>query len=152
MSLVFGSGLIFSLLLLFPVMQQAVGFTIVLLVLTGSVSVYLGFVGFLWYGFSLFLIYVGGLLVMFGYVVVLVPNFVFPWSNLLLVAGVGFVVGGVGFYKADFIDVVMDLGVELYSDESFVVVGGLGFVLFLALVCVVKICYFHSGSLRPFVA
>nr|YP_009003683.1 NADH dehydrogenase subunit 6 [Iwatanemertes piperata]AHB53108.1 NADH dehydrogenase subunit 6 [Iwatanemertes piperata] len=152
MALVFGSGMIFSLLLLFPVMQQAIGFTIVLLILAGSVSVYLGLVGFFWYGFSLFLIYVGGLLVMFGYVVVLVPNFVFPWTNLFLIMVVGFVVGGVGFYKVNFVDVVADLGVSLYSDVNLMVMGGLGLVLFLALVCVVKICYFHSGSLRPFVA
>nr|YP_009162843.1 NADH dehydrogenase subunit 6 [Micrura bella]AKT74019.1 NADH dehydrogenase subunit 6 [Micrura bella] len=152
MSLLFVSSLVFSFLLLLPLMQQPISFVVVMLIMAGSLSAFLGLAGVVWYGFSLFLIYVGGLLVMFGYVVVLVPNFVFSWFSVGFVFFLGVLMSFVVFYKFDFFDGVFDMALELYSDMSFVVLVGLGVVLFLALVCVVKVCYFHSGSLRPFVA
>nr|YP_009131672.1 NADH dehydrogenase subunit 6 [Micrura ignea]AJY78580.1 NADH dehydrogenase subunit 6 [Micrura ignea] len=154
MSVYLSTGFVYGLVFLLPLMQQPIGLGFVILLMAGVISWVLGVVGLVWYGFSLFLIYVGGLLVMFGYVVVLVPNFVFSAGKsvylVLLGVGIGsgFLVGG---NSGSVVEGGVDLGLYLFSDFGLFVVLGLGLVLFLALVCVVKVCYFHSGSLRPFV-
>jgi len=82
MSLSLTVGVLFSLIFLLPVMQQGVSLVVVIFLLATLVSVYIGLLGASWYGLSLFLIYVGSLLVMFGYVVAIVPNFLFRQKSL----------------------------------------------------------------------
>jgi len=53
--------------------------------------------------------------------------------------------------KGLFLEGPFDVAIFIYSEEGFFVFLGLGFVLLLALLCVVKVCYFRKGSLRPFV-
>lgn len=47
-------------------------------------------------------------------------------------------------------DVYGGLCTQLYSYNGIVIVISLGLILLLALLGVVKICYFFSGPLRPF--
>merc|ERR1712150_470532 len=105
--------------------------------------------GLRWYGFSLFLIYVGGLLVMFGYVISIIPNFYLYKFKFLGVFLFRICLSFFFSFKFFLVDFVKETGNFLYSSQGFCVLIGLGFVLFLRLVCVVKICYFRKGSLRP---
>ena len=150
MLLSFFLGFLFSLIFLLPLMQQGVTLVGVVFFLSTLIRIYFGFLGFPWYGFSLFLIYVGSLLVMFGYVVSMVPNFFFRQKNFLYVFLVGFFLSLFVRFKFSLLEGVFDTANFIYSDFSFLVFLGLGLVLLLALVCVVKICYFSKSSLRPF--
>jgi NADH-ubiquinone oxidoreductase chain 6 len=117
-----------------------------------------------WYGYILFLIYVGGLLVMFAYVAALSPNTLFarPGPFLLLLRTQ--VVVPVILFNSIFLDIndlsffvgqrelitnTKILGVELVSPTFISVLLGLGIILFINLVVVVKICYYQHGTLRP---
>lgn len=150
MSLVFFLRMVLGGVFLLPLMQQGISLVGLIFFLSRALRVLIGIVGLSWFGFSLFLIYVGSLLVMFGYVVAMVPNFFlkrFSFFNVFLFGGfVGFLVG----VKSGFLEGLCDVGGFMFSDEGFFVFLGLGFVLLIALVCVVKICYFRKGSLRPF--
>lgn len=143
-------GVIMSFVFLLPMVQQGIFLVVIVFGLVTSISVFIGFIGLSWYGFSLFLIYVGGLLVMFGYVISIIPNFYIYSLNLSFVFFFGVFVSLFLSFKVFSIDVLKEVGGLLYSSQGFVVLLGLGFVLFLSLVCVVKICYFRKGSLRPF--
>lgn len=92
---------------------------------------------------------------MFGYVLALMPNMWFSGAKMLAVVVVGILarlVRGVGRVSSSSADFFFDSAELLYSDFGFFVVLGLGLYLFLALLVVVKICYFHGGPLRPFVS
>nr|AZL92894.1 NADH dehydrogenase subunit 6 [Parborlasia corrugatus] len=150
MSLAFSVGLVLGLIFILPLMQQGVGLIVVIFSLSILISFVVGFFGYVWYGFSLFLIYVGSLLVMFGYVIAMIPNFLFKHNNFgkFLLLGVFF-----SFFfslKMGVSEGLFDVGGFMYSMGGFVVLIGLAFVLLFTLVCVVKICYFSAGSLRPF--
>nr|QHD18708.1 NADH dehydrogenase subunit 6 [Epitonium scalare] len=116
-----------------------------------------------WYGYILFLIFVGGLLVMFAYVAALCPNLLFEQSVLFLVLLV--FMGGLSYmiYNIYFMDIkifgdmnfmnyklMSAFGMELASLNMISVLIGLGLILLINLIAVVKICYFQQGSLRPF--
>ena len=143
-------GLFLCFVFLLPVIQQGVRLVVVIFSLAVLLRCTVGVIGHVWYGFSLFLIYVGGLLVMFGYVVAMVPNFLFKQSYLLSFFLFGGVVGSLFFIKSPLREGVFDTGGFLYSSDGYLVLVGLAFVLFFTLVCVVKVCYFNKGSLRPF--
>nr|YP_006576088.1 NADH dehydrogenase subunit 6 [Kulikovia alborostrata]AEM23545.1 NADH dehydrogenase subunit 6 [Kulikovia alborostrata] len=144
------SGLMLSFIFFLPMVQQGVFMVVVVFSLVILMSTMIGFVGLSWYGFSFFLIYEGGLLVMFGYVISMIPNFFFDkskggWMVLVVIFFASFFP-----FKFFLVDGLEEKGGFLYSMEGCLVVIGLGFVLFLSLVCVVKVCYFSKGSLRPF--
>nr|YP_010146832.1 NADH dehydrogenase subunit 6 [Yininemertes pratensis]QQP01061.1 NADH dehydrogenase subunit 6 [Yininemertes pratensis] len=150
MSLVFCLSLVLSLLFILPLMQQGVSLIVVVLLLAVFSSFLVGLLGFVWYGFSLFLIYVGSLLVMFGYVVAMVPNFLFKHGSLVGFVILGGVLGSLFVFKCFCLEGPFDVGGFMYSSGGCYVLLGLGFVLLFTLVCVVKVCYFSSGALRPF--
>ena len=145
-------GLILGLVLVFPLLIQPLSLGLAIMGVAVCLSAMIGVVSS-WYGFILFLVYVGGLLVMFGYVLALMPNMWFSGRSVLLVLFfsvlVTLVTGGLGSVRSS-ADFFFDSAELLYSDLGFFVVVGLGFILFLALLVVVKICYFHGGPLRPF--
>merc|ERR1712117_850437 len=92
-----------------------------------------------WYSLSLFLIYIGGILVLFGYVLVLIPNFVFNYK-------VGYVF--LGFFFCFLIfpsgeggSLALDFSFSSYSNSA--VYLSLSVILFVGLVSVAKICFFQ---------
>nr|CAM58005.1 NADH deshidrogenase subunit 6 [Littorina saxatilis] len=117
-----------------------------------------------WYGYILFLIYVGGLLVMFAYVAALSPNVLFSGSGSLLFFSILFIFLMSIFYFYPLLDLsslhyhynfsesksFKTYGAQLVSQHSAFILIGLGIVLLMNLVVVVKICYYQHSSLRPF--
>ena len=116
-----------------------------------------------WFGYVLFLMYVGGMLVMFAYVAALTPNIIFSSINALKLV---FLVVGIFMFmilrtyvhfskgvSAGFSSVVefaeLNSGVLVVSYNVSIFIS-LSIILFLALVAVVKICYFQDGPLRSF--
>ena len=117
-----------------------------------------------WYAYILFLIYVGGLLVMFAYVAALSPNVLFRGGGPLLffIFMSLLLVGLLYFYPFPDLGVAAPLhavsgaktlksyGCQLVSEGSAFILIGLGLILLINLVAVVKICYYQHASLRPF--
>nr|QWS06282.1 NADH dehydrogenase subunit 6 [Buccinum bayani] len=117
-----------------------------------------------WYGYILFLIYVGGLLVMFAYVAALSPNVLFGSGTPILFFSFLIFPVTILFYFYPLIDlssisylhVFSELkflkmyGIEMVSPQMISILIGLGIILLINLVVVVKICYYQHASLRPF--
>jgi len=117
-----------------------------------------------WYAYILFLIYVGGLLVMFAYVAALSPNVLFAGAGPLISFSIAFLVLVVILYFWPFLDLrslgyvtdfllykrLKSYGSQLISEGSALLLIGLGLILLINLVAVVKICYYQHASLRPF--
>ncbi len=109
-----------------------------------------------WLGLIVFLIYIGGLLVMFAYFVALTPNILmesFSWVLLLL--SITFILSSLILFSLTiFSTKIISCSrntpiIFLLSSNTFAVVT-LALVLFIALVSVVKICSQYSAPLRPF--
>nr|AIG21315.1 NADH dehydrogenase subunit 6 [Dendropoma platypus] len=112
-----------------------------------------------WYGYMLFLVYVGGLLVMFAYVAALIPNVVYKSNYLFFgLASCVFL-----FLLLVLCSYFMDLSIltEAGPSPSMKYMGGelantlgmllsLALILLITLIAVVKICYFRGGALRSF--
>ena len=101
-----------------------------------------------WFSFSLFLIYIGGMLVLFGYILVLVPNFVFS----VKISGIFFLVLIIFIFSPSG---ALAQGISFFSFRFFglsnmFVYLSLAIILFIALVSVAKVCFFQVGALRPF--
>nr|UZF97222.1 NADH dehydrogenase subunit 6 [Conus textile] len=157
-------SLTFSTLLILPMMSQPLSLGLVIMVLTLLMCLVSGMTISAWYGYILFLIYVGGLLVMFAYVAALSPNVLFGGLTSLLSLVVLFPMLFVFFYFYFFKDstylssyssssslmYLKMYGVELISPYMISVLIGLGTVLLINLVVVAKICYYQQASLRPF--
>nr|WJK73082.1 NADH dehydrogenase subunit 6 [Desbruyeresia cf. marianaensis] len=117
-----------------------------------------------WYAYILFLIYVGGLLVMFAYVAALTPNMLFTSGmSVLLFFFLIFPMSYLFYslYLADYTQCLYfsqtpdekfmkSYGAELVAPESISILISLGTILLVNLVAVVKICYYQQASLRPF--
>ena len=118
-----------------------------------------------WYAYILFLIYVGGLLVMFAYVVALSPNtifkdelhipimFLFVFALLFMYLYIS-VLPGLSVLEETSMggsrSFIKECGSELVSPFSISILVGLACILLINLIVVVKICFFQSASLRPF--
>nr|QXM18103.1 NADH dehydrogenase subunit 6 [Babylonia zeylanica] len=117
-----------------------------------------------WYGYILFLIYVGGLLVMFAYVAALSPNVLFgsglPMIFFLLLMfpliiffysyplmDLSSITYLSSFIKLKFFKMH---GMEMVSPHMISILIGLAVILLINLIVVVKICYYRHASLRPF--
>lgn len=155
--MLFFQSVLFSLLILIPIMVQPLRLGLIVMFVSIILSGIVGFIFISWFGFLLFLIYVGGLLVMFAYVVVLMPNNYFFSKNVLRYFLLSFlIISFISFCRYNYIFIterfitIQDSAQLLVSDYSCVVFLFLALVLFFALLVVVKICYFHGGPLRPF--
>lgn len=118
-----------------------------------------------WYGYILFLIYVGGLLVIFAYVSALSPNVLFSSIGALVFFSILSIllIGVIYFYifsdisilsYSDIFSQIKRLkiyGSQLVSPHTTSVLIGLGVILLVNLVVVVKICYYQQAPLRPFI-
>ena len=116
----------------------------------------LGVFSFSWIGLLIFLIYVGGLLVIFSYFVALAPNQIitikssgiFFFFTLLVIFYLVYLCYMLdGFSFSDVFNLSMPY---LLVFDNIVIFVVLSLVLFFALVAVVKICSSRVSPLRPF--
>nr|WMC20934.1 NADH dehydrogenase subunit 6 [Helicocranchia sp. n SB-2022] len=165
MSLLLMVSLGFSLSSICLMVIQPLSLGFMLSLLTLFISGLMGMIIFSWYGYLLFLVYIGGLLVMFMYVISLIPNLIFISSKVFMYTFViffGFLVMNL-FVSKEFISIDMK-GFSLFDYSVMSMYGGsmimmydnfmcyllLGVVLLFLLISVVKICYYCEGPLRVF--
>lgn len=110
-----------------------------------------------WFGILLFLIYIGGILVIFSYFVAIAPNFElrlkFIFSSSILYFFILFI------FLQKFTDYISIIIINfsakniysLFESFNILILISLGIFLFLALVIVVKVSNRSSGPLRPFI-
>nr|QKJ80228.1 NADH dehydrogenase subunit 6 [Cephalothrix sp. BMK-2020] len=157
MLILFLKSAVFSLVFLVPLMVQPLSLGLLVMMVSFLLSLMVGYMFISWFGFLLFLIYIGGLLVMFSYVIVLMPNNYFFSKNIIIYFFFSFfmfffIVFMTYYYSVFIMDFfnMQDSAFLLVSDYFCVMFLFLSLVLFYALLIVVKICYFHGGPLRPF--
>nr|YP_010241719.1 NADH dehydrogenase subunit 6 [Aporrhais serresiana]QTI82407.1 NADH dehydrogenase subunit 6 [Aporrhais serresiana] len=150
--------------LLLPLMAQPLSLGLVIMLSTLLMCCLSAMFLSSWYGYILFLIYVGGLLVMFAYVAALSPNVLFmsnyPVAYFLMLS-IPFAIfiyffpfldfGSLNYFNLFVTNVYLkSYGSEMASPEMISILIGLGLILLINLVAVVKICYYQHASLRPF--
>nr|YP_006073354.1 NADH dehydrogenase subunit 6 [Solemya velum]AFG18174.1 NADH dehydrogenase subunit 6 [Solemya velum]AGI98163.1 NADH dehydrogenase subunit 6 [Solemya velum] len=164
MVLIIFSSLVSSIAFIMPSMMQPLSLGLNIMVLSVFSCLLVGFEMSSWYGYIMFLIYVGGLLVMFSYVAALTPNSFFSGVSNLLLFFLSLVVffstymfnwfsSSTKFVSADMKMTFVNEGSSgslMCSNYNFGVLVFLGVILFLALVAVVKICFSQKAPLRPF--
>lgn len=108
-----------------------------------------------WLGLIIFIIYVGGLLVIFAYFVALTPNLFIEGRTILSFLALSVFLANILLFlfpfsfPAGFSSGSSHPLSHLMSINSLIIIA-LAVVLFLALVAVVKICSTFSAPLRPF--
>nr|YP_009231978.1 NADH dehydrogenase subunit 6 [Bolma rugosa]AMA07326.1 NADH dehydrogenase subunit 6 [Bolma rugosa] len=162
MSVIVISSMCFSLLFLMPSMVQPLSLGLCIMMFSVLICVLLGVVMASWYSYILFLVYVGGLLVMFAYVSALAPNNFFSSlksvvSFLVVFITVSFMLFFLYIPDFSFLSWENDLtsykssfssGKGVINPSSASVVIFLGTVLLINLLAVVKVCYYQQGPLR----
>lgn len=162
MSLLFFSSIIVSLVLCAPIISQPITLGLTLLLLTLIAAVMVAFTARSWIGYIVFIIYIGGVLVIFAYVSALTPNLIFRTSRsfyfifsllrifitLSLTLPNKIISSNLQPQLADF--ALENTGAVFYSPVNSVILIVLGLVLLLALIVVVKICKTSKAPLRPF--
>nr|QQV69869.1 NADH dehydrogenase subunit 6 [Opisthoteuthis sp. JN-2021] len=155
----------FALISLTTMMIQPLSLGFMLMILSIISSMMVSFISYSWYGYMLFLVYVGGMLVMFMYVISLIPNTLF------------FSMKGVFFFFLFFFCVLLMIYFSFYSymnlnmmefiymnmntmsmgNSGLIMLGYnfycyimLGMLLLFVLISIVKICYYCEGPLRVF--
>nr|YP_009192163.1 NADH dehydrogenase subunit 6 [Magelona mirabilis]ALO81679.1 NADH dehydrogenase subunit 6 [Magelona mirabilis] len=162
MSLLFFLSLSVSLAMSAPIMTQPILLGLTLLILTLTSAVLVAYSVSSWFGYIVFIIYIGGVLVMFAYVAALTPNLLFsaarPFKYTTTIL-IGFVTltlflpsmptstNNNNWSTPTHLDL---MGAQIYSASNSLILVALGLVLLLALIVVVKICNYSSGPLRPF--
>lgn len=165
MSLLLIVSLGFSLSSICLIVIQPLRLGFMLRLLTLFVSGLLGIIIFSWYGYLLFLVYIGGLLVIFIYVIRLVPNLIFISSKVFMytfVIFIGFLIINY-FVSKEFVRIdikrfsLFDYSsISMYGSRIIIMYDNfmcyllLGIVLLFLLISVVKICYYCEGPLRVF--
>nr|YP_514805.1 NADH dehydrogenase subunit 6 [Sepia officinalis]BAE80071.1 NADH dehydrogenase subunit 6 [Sepia officinalis] len=155
----------FSLSSLFLMVIQPLSLGFMLMLNMMCVSGLVGFTVFSWYGYLLFLVYVGGLLVMFMYIISLVPNLIFLSSKVVLyffMIFFSYFLMSYLFMKEMISEEMKSLklnsfsGASCASGETILMLDNfycyvvLGIILLFVLISVVKICYYCDGPLRVF--
>nr|ANH54153.1 NADH dehydrogenase subunit 6 [Nassarius succinctus] len=153
-----------SSLLLLPLMMQPLSLGLVIMISTLLMCFISAMMLSSWYGYILFLIYVGGLLVMFAYVAALSPNILFGKGTPMFFFLIMILPMSVIFYFLPLIDiasisylsifndmkVLKIYGIEMVAPQMISILIGLAIILLINLIVVVKICYYQQASLRPF--
>nr|YP_514783.1 NADH dehydrogenase subunit 6 [Sepioteuthis lessoniana]BAE80049.1 NADH dehydrogenase subunit 6 [Sepioteuthis lessoniana] len=165
MSLLFlvSMGFSMSSLCMMIIQPLSLGFMLMLMVVCvgGMVSM----VVFSWYGYLLFLVYVGGMLVMFMYVISLIPNLIFLSNKVFMYFFFilfGFMMMNYFVMKEmvseevknmsllDFVSNSMGGSGTIMMYDNFMCYVLLAVILLFVLISVVKICYYCEGPLRVF--
>nr|YP_010943489.1 NADH dehydrogenase subunit 6 [Tonna galea]WLS55622.1 NADH dehydrogenase subunit 6 [Tonna galea]WNO19561.1 NADH dehydrogenase subunit 6 [Tonna galea] len=151
-------------LLLLPLMAQPLSLGLVIMFSTLMMCSISAMLISSWYGYILFLIYVGGLLVMFAYVAALSPNVLFGSGSplilfffmSLILSMMMFAYPLIDFSSINYMSFYSSFkfmkmyGTEMVSPQMISILIGLALILLINLIVVVKICYYQHASLRPF--
>nr|QIZ12544.1 NADH dehydrogenase subunit 6 [Tonicina zschaui] len=158
-------SLIMSISFFLPFMNHPLSMGLMILLNTIIISLSMFFQSSSWFGFILFLIYIGGLLVMFAYVTALVPNPTFKFNMMLKNFTVMMIFWLLLFTNVEFTSIPSwknmevnlhweffynNFGASLFSLFNLNIIIGLVLILLFILICIVKICYFKKGPLRTF--
>nr|AXA45320.1 NADH dehydrogenase subunit 6 [Marshallena sp. MNHN IM 2013-9821] len=158
------TSLSFSMLLMLPLMSQPLSLGLIIMLSTLLMCIMSAITISSWYGYILFLIYVGGLLVMFAYVAALAPNVLFGGASPLLFYVTSCIVVGLVLYSYFLVDLssvtytsnynelkfLKIYAAEMVSPQMISILIGLATILLINLIVVVKICFYQHASLRPF--
>nr|YP_009427786.1 NADH dehydrogenase subunit 6 [Maackia herderiana]ASU96544.1 NADH dehydrogenase subunit 6 [Maackia herderiana] len=150
--------------LMFPLMSQPLSLGLSIMISTLLLCTLSAMLISSWYAYILFLIYVGGLLVMFAYVASLSPNMLFSKMNLMLFIPLMLILATYIFYFYNFTDMpsteflnnttesmkMKKYGTEMVSKSYISILIAFGSILLLNLIVVVKICFYQQTSLRPY--
>nr|AVW86090.1 NADH dehydrogenase subunit 6 [Levensteiniella iris] len=159
MLLTLTSSLIISLSLSFLVPSSPITMGLWVLLLALSISWFVGSILNPWFAMIIFLVYVGGMLVMFAYFTALTPNqpLIFPpllSAFLLLMTTLLLILTFKTPLMSSPFSLVYPLYTHpitiLYTPSNCLLLLSLASILFLILVVVVKITNISSGPLRPF--
>jgi len=165
MSLLFVVSVGFSLSRICIIVIQPLSLGFMLIIITLCVRGLIGIIRFSWYGYLLFLVYIGGLLVIFIYVISLIPNLIFLSSKVFIYFFIilcGFLI--INFFVTKELVRVDMKDISLFDYRFTRLAGGrtiimydnflcyllLGIILLFVLIRVVKICYYCEGPLRVF--
>lgn len=124
------------------------------IILALIISIYFAFTAS-WVGLIVFLIYVGGLLVIFAYFVALTPNIIVSDNSATLLILINLFLLTLVFalypqFPLNTFTPCLQLPLQSLLLERMGIILSLAIVLFLSLVAVVKICTRASAPLRPF--
>lgn len=153
-----------SRVLIFPLMAQPLRLGLTIMISTLLICLVRAMLLSAWYAYILFLIYVGGLLVIFAYVAALSPNVLFRGNIsffFFITIGIVFSIITYFYYFTDYRELLYakDIrherylkghGIELINPTNISILIGLGIILLINLVAVIKISYYQQSSLRPF--
>nr|QGP73083.1 NADH dehydrogenase subunit 6 [Turricula nelliae spuria] len=157
-------SLTFSSLTMLPMMSQPLSLGLVIMLSTFWMCVASAVTLSSWYAYILFLIYVGGLLVMFAYVAALSPNVLFKTSIPIMFSTTTTILFILTMYFYPMTDLpsisnfntfLMSKFLKIYATEMVCpemisIFIGLAIILLINLIVVVKICYYQRASLRPY--
>nr|YP_010944836.1 NADH dehydrogenase subunit 6 [Abraliopsis morisii]WMC20988.1 NADH dehydrogenase subunit 6 [Abraliopsis morisii] len=161
--LMISAGFSLSSVCLMVIQPLSLGF--MLMLLTFCVSGLVSLLTFSWYGYLLFLVYIGGLLVMFMYVISLIPNLIFLSSKVsmyFVFILMSFMLMNLFMFKDfisvdmkslylfDYCNMSMSGGTMIMMYDNFMCYLLLAIILLFVLISVVKICYYCEGPLRVF--
>lgn len=129
----------------------AIGLWVLILALISSFAT--SSILFSWYGFIIFLIYIGGILVIFAYFMAIQPNHQLRLSGPSAAALTTlFALLLVGLPESILHSSPTSFWITtLYNINNIPIILLLALVLFLALLVVVKVSSFFIGPLRPFI-
>ena len=121
----------------------------------GAISCTIGFNIRNWFGLVIFLIYVGGILVIFTYFVVIQPNQQLEIKNLLLTTTIStfLLTYLLKSTNKPLLNIMLPSLIKPYlllQSNSLIILFSIAVVLFLALVAVIKTSKINHGPLRPF--
>nr|YP_009773385.1 NADH dehydrogenase subunit 6 [Leptochiton nexus]QIZ12596.1 NADH dehydrogenase subunit 6 [Leptochiton nexus] len=165
MTLAFLFAYILSFCFIIPVLSHPINLGLSILLMALLISMTSIFQVSSWFGFILVLIYIGGLLVMFAYVAALTPNILLSNIKMLLSYTSLFLLFLLMFFYSKIFAMGMNphmterfpwetnyskTGLVISSNFNLSILISMISILLFALICVVKICYFNQGALRPF--
>ena len=152
---------IITLSFLFPVTSQPLTFGLTLLITTLISARICALISSSWYAYILFLIFIGGLLVIFAYVAALAPNAFFKpilHKPILLLLPTIYLISSWLFlpYALPIISSISSLPLHLTNSASVIFFPSflpalifITFILLVTLIAVAKICAFNIAPLRP---